>query len=79
MEEYPEELQQAHPEKPDKNSNQEKNQQLNQEKGKLPKMKIGKIKEDTPDAYPHVIPEVEKAPESDIRVEITSTHKYNTI
>ena len=52
--------------------------QLNQEKGKFLKMKIGKIKVDTPDAKPHVIPEVEKAPESDIRVEITSTHKYNT-
>ena len=27
---------------------------------------------------PHVIPEMEKTPKSDIVMEITSTHKYNT-
>ena len=41
-------------------------------------MKIGTIKADTPEAHLHVIPEVEKTPKSDIGVERTSTHKYNT-
>ena len=33
---------------------------------------------DTPEAQTHVIPVVEKTPESVIRVERTSTHNYNT-
>ena len=41
-------------------------------------MKIGRIKLDIPDAQPHVIPEVGKTPKSGIRMERTSTHKYNT-
>ena len=32
---------------------------------------------DTPDAQPHVIPEVGETPKSDIRMEIAGTHKYN--
>ena len=40
-------------------------------------MKIGIIKSDTPEAQPHMIPKVEKTPKIDIRVEITSKHKYN--
>ena len=58
--------------------NQAKIQQLHQEKGKHPKMKIGKIKADTTEEQTHVIPEVEKTSKCEIRVEITSTHKYNT-
>ena len=42
-------------------------------------MKIGKIKANTLEAHPHVILEVWEIPKSDIRVEIISTHKYNTI
>ena len=38
----PEEIQQVHPEKTIKNSNQEKIQQLHQEKGKSPRIKLGK-------------------------------------
>ena len=38
-------------------------------------MKIGEIKADTPEAQPHVIPEVEKTPRIEIIVERTSTHK----
>ena len=34
---------------------------------------------DTPEAHPHVFPEVEETPKSEIRVERTSTNKYNTI
>ena len=41
-------------------------------------MRIGKIKADTTEQKPRVIPEVEKLPKSDTRVEITGTHKYNT-
>ena len=41
-------------------------------------MKIGKIKADTPEDQTHVTPEVEITPKSDIRLEITSKHKYNT-
>ena len=37
-----------------------------------------KIKADTPEPHPQVIPEVDKTPRSDTRVEITSTQKYNT-
>ena len=37
----------------------------------LQKMKIGKIKADTPEAQPHVIPEVEKTLKSDIGVKKT--------
>ena len=59
--------------------NQAKIQQLHQEKGKLSKMRIEEIKVNTPEVQPHVIPEVGKPPKSDIRVERTSTHKYNTI
>ena len=32
----------------------------------------------TPEAQPHVIPEVGKLQKSDIIMEITGTHKYNT-
>ena len=42
-------------------------------------MRIGKRKADTPEPQPFVIPEVYKTPKTDIRVEITSTHKYNTM
>ena len=57
MESYPEELQQVHLAKiPIKIINQAKIQLLHQEKGKMPKMKIGKIKADTPEAHTHVIP-----------------------
>ena len=41
-------------------------------------IKIGKIKVDTPGAQPHVIPEVGEIPKSDIRMERTGIHKYNT-
>ena len=41
-------------------------------------MRIGKIKADTPEPHPHFIPEVDKIPKSDIIVERTVTHKYNT-
>ena len=47
------------PEKKIKHFNQAKIQQLHQEKGKFPKMNIEEIKVDTPEAQPHVIPEVE--------------------
>ena len=41
-------------------------------------MKIGTIKADTPKSQPHDILEVGKTTKSVIRVEITSTYKYNT-
>ena len=41
-------------------------------------MGIGKIKADTPETQPHLILEFDKTSKSDIRVEITSTNKYNT-
>ena len=41
-------------------------------------MIFGKMKVDTSGPQPHVIPEVEKQRESDIRMAIKGTHKYNT-
>ena len=41
-------------------------------------MKIEKIRSNTTEPQPHVIPEVEKTPKSDIRLKITSTKQYNT-
>ena len=58
--------------------NQETVQQLHQEKGKLTKMRIGKIKADASEPQPHVVLEVDRMPKNDIRLEINRTHKYNT-
>ena len=41
-------------------------------------MKIGTIKADTPEAQPHVIPEIEETPKSVIIVGGGSTHHYET-
>ena len=41
-------------------------------------MRIGIIKADTLELYPHVIPEADKPTKRDIRVERTGTNKYNT-
>ena len=41
-------------------------------------MRIGKIKDDTPEPQTHVIPEVEKLQISNIKVERTGTHKYKS-
>ena len=41
-------------------------------------MTFGKIKVDTSEPQPHVIPEVEKHGKSDIRMARKGTHKYNT-
>ena len=41
-------------------------------------MRIEEKKADTPEAQPHVIPEVEKPQINDIRMEINGLHKYNT-
>ena len=60
VDKYSEELQQVHPEiKPIKKHNKEKIWQLHQEKGKSPKIEIWKIKADTPEAQPRVIPETQ--------------------
>ena len=40
-------------------------------------MKIGKIKANTPEAQPHVVLEEEETPKRYIRLDRTSTHKYN--
>ena len=45
--------------------------------GKMSKMKIGAIKEVTPEAQPHMIPEVKKNTKNGSRVESHSTQKYN--
>ena len=58
--------------------NPENIQQLHQEKGKFPKMKTVKIKADTPEAQPHVLPESDKIPKRDIIIVKTITHNYNT-
>ena len=41
-------------------------------------MEIGKIKADNTGVWPQNIPEVIQTPKKSIRLEITSTHKYNT-
>ena len=41
-------------------------------------MKIGAIKNSTPEANTHVIPEDKKTPYTSTRVYSTSAHKYNT-
>ena len=46
--------------------------------GKMSKMKIGAIKEATPEALPHVIPEVKKIPKTGTVVDSPRSHKYNT-
>ena len=53
---YPEELQQVNPAKNYEKFNQVNFQQGHSVTGKLPKMKIGAIKEATPETYTHVIP-----------------------
>ena len=45
---------------------------------KWTKMRLGKIKADTPEPQTHVIPEVGKTGKSDIRMARTDTHRYNT-
>ena len=42
-------------------------------------MRFGKIKVDTSEPQPHMVPEVEKPQKSDIRVKITGTHNYKTM
>ena len=39
-------------------------------------MKIDAIKEATPEAQPHVIPETKKKPKTGTKVESSSVHKY---
>ena len=41
-------------------------------------MRIEKIKVNTPEAQNHLIPELEKPPKSDTRMEKTGTHKYRS-
>ena len=41
-------------------------------------MRFGKIKSDTTEPQPHVIPEEKKKEKSDIRMARKGTHKYNT-
>ena len=45
----------------------------------MAKNKIGEIKVYTLEAQTYVIPEVREPPKRVIRLEITSTHKYNNI
>ena len=45
---------------------------------KIAKNENWKIKADTTDPRPRVIPEVEKPQKSDIRLKVTSTYKYKT-
>ena len=47
-------------------------------KEKLPKNIFGKIKADTPEPHPHMIPDVVKQVESDMRMARKVTHQYNT-
>ena len=54
LEAYPEELHTVQPAKTNK-KNKSKNLALTLKMGKLSKLKIGKVKVDTPDAKPHVI------------------------
>ena len=49
------------------------------ETGKMLKIKIGTIKEDTSETQPHDISEVKQIPKTGTRVDITSTHKYKNI
>ena len=78
VEAYPEELETVHPEKNRFFFQPSKKLSVTPKIGKLPKIKIGKIKVNTTDAQPHVIPEVVKTLKSGIRMEITGTQKYHT-
>ena len=78
VETYPQELQPVHPEKPDIYFQPSRNLAVTPKIGKLPKMRIGRIKADTPDPQTNVIPEVEKTSKSDTIVKRTGTHKYKT-
>ena len=56
-----------------------KNSAVTPRKRKIEKIKIRKIKINTPEEKSRVIPKMEEITKSDIEVERTSTYNYNTI
>ena len=75
VETYPEELQPFTQQKSDQTFQPSKNMQFHHEKGKWPQMRIGKIKTDTPETKPRVIPEMEETPKLYTRLKRISTNK----